>query len=266
MKIILKYLLFTALSLFLLSCSKKKNTCGEDYTLSAPLTVKEGESLTLKVDGYNGTSNTTFLWECPDMTPYNMLSEGRVEDDDNFVIQDFNIQDVGTYNVKIYPGGDDCEPIYLEKAVEMTPKTCTCSDPPATNTLYYDATYEGLFAEESMTANVFNSGNETSSEITFSGNNTFKIFFGRMLPEFSSTYNLIGGINTFWDTFDDSYLDIHFHLNGYNHGFDYWYIEDDDLVYVKRNGDQLSIQFCDVKVYHLGVYYFTISGKFIVTV
>ena len=252
--------------LLIISCAKKKDNCGENYTLEAPAQVTEGETLTLTIAGFNNEINTYFAYDCPDMTPYTSTGPGGVEGSETFTIQNFGIQDEGTYTVTVFPGGDGCQSFTLSKTVTMIPKTCPCASPAATNTLYYSPSYESLFTEDAMTASVFNSGDETSSVITFSGQNTFKIFFGRMLPDFSSTYNLVGGINTFWDTFDDSYHDIHFHLDGYNHGFDWWYIEDGDSVYVERNGNLLSIQFCDVDVYHLGVYAFTINGKFVATV
>lgn len=260
-----KSVLLLALVL-LFSCTKKEVNCGENYTLNAPGQIVEGETLTLTVAGFNNEINTYFAYDCPDMTPYTSTGPGGVSGGETFTIEDFNVKDVGTYTVTVFPGGDDCESFTLSKTVTMIPKTCPCSDPAQENTLYYSPSYEGQFTEEALTANVYNSSSSETSTIIFNGQNTFTVFFGRMLPETSSTFTVIGGHNTFWDENDDDYLDVHFHINGNNHGFDFFGIEEGKEMYLERNGNQLTMQFCDLKVnqYYTGNYAFTLSGKLVV--
>jgi hypothetical protein len=251
--------------IFLFSCVKEDN-CGESYTLDSPAQIDEGETLTLTVAGFNNEINTYFAYDCPDMTPYNSTGPGGVSGGETFTIEDFNIQDEGTYTVTVFPGGDACESFTLSKTVTMIPKTCPCSVPAQDNTLYYSPSYEGQFTEDVLTPFVYNSNSFETSTITFNGQNTFKVFFGRMLPESSSTFTIIGGHNTFWDDFDDDYLDVHFHINGSNHGFDFFRIEENKEMYLTRTANQLIMQFCDLEVsqYYTGIYSFTLSGKFVV--
>ena len=256
----LTFALFPLCSLILMACQKDK--CGENYTFDVPSEVVEGETLVLAVGGYDNEINTYFTYECPDMTPYNVAPPGG----ESFAIQDFSIKDEGTYSVMVSPGGDGCQAFTMEKTVTMIPKTCPCAEPANINTLYYSPSYEGQFTEDPLTYSLFNSNSSGTSIITFNGQNTFKVFFGRELPEFSSTYTIVGGQNTYWDSSDDDYLDVHFHLNGYNHGFDFFRIADDDFMYATATPGQLTLEFCDIEVgqYYTGLDTFALSGKLVV--
>lgn len=252
-------------SVSLISCEKSAD-CGENLVINGYAMVPEGDDLVLTVDGLEKTGIDGFLWECPDMKPYNFLTEGRVhENDAEFVIQDFNIQDVGTYSVKMYPKDDGCEPVILQKTVNMNPKPCDCPYPMNDNTLYYNSSYESQFTEDLMTATVDNSNGEASSSITFSGTNTFTLYFGRKIPEFSSTFRIAGETYIFWDDSFDPYLDVHIHLDGWNHGIEYFYIEHlTEELFVERNGNELVIQFCDLDVHNYVTHQFKLSGRFVV--
>lgn len=247
-------------------CQKEEVSCGESLVINNISTVNEGEDLVFTVEGLQNTGIDYFLWECPDMKPYTMLTEGRVyENDPQFIIEDFNIQDVGEYSVKMYPSGENCAAVILEKPVSMNPKSCPCADPVLDNTLYYSSSYEGQFSEETMTVSIYNSNTEDPSTITFSGTNTFTMYFGRKLPEHSSTFNIAGGTYIYWDDNYDPYLDVHFHLDGWNHGIEYFGIDDmTDGFYLERDGNILTMQFCDLQVHNYITQQFTLSGKFVI--
>jgi len=254
--------IYALIPFVIFSCTKDEVSCGADITISNYYVVNEGEDLIFTVEGLDNTGIDYFLWECADMKPYNSLNEGRVyEGDPEFIIQDFNVQDIGKYSVKMYPKGESCAPVILEKTVTMNPKNCPCATPALENTLYYSNGY----SNETMTATIYNSNTEESSEITFNGTNTFTIFFGRKLPEVSSTFNLVDGNNTFWDENDDAFLDVHFHFDAWNHGFDYFGLDGmTDGFYLDRDQNILTMQFCDVQLHNYITQQFTISGKFVV--
>ncbi len=255
--------LFIALSLLLFSCFKKTD-CGTEYILNAPAVVNEGETLELNVDNYEGASNTYFYWKVPDMTPYTNFVGDRTPDDENFVIENFSIKDVGEYSVEVSINDEGCQTFILDQTIEMTPKTCDCPEPPEVNKIYYDASYESQFTEDALSITYFDSQDNSPSQINFNGVNDFTVYFGKKLPEHSSTFNIIGGHNYFWDSVDDGDLDVHFHLWGHNHGLEYFDIEENKSMYLTRQGNQLTMQFCDLQVFHLGSPVFKMSAKLVV--
>ena len=256
-------LLLLGLSVAQTSCYKK-DKCGEEITLLAPTTVEEGEDLVLEVTNFEDAEVNYFLWEFPDMTPYNFLSEGRVDGGEVYTIEGFNPKDIGTYSVKMYPKDSDCDPVILEVSVDMTPKTCPCEEPTATNTLYYDPGYKSQFTEEVMTGAYYDSGSEDNSVITFSGTNDIEFFFGRQLTDISRSYRVAGGGNTFWDEDNDPHMDVHIYFSAWDEGFYNYFTEKDETLYITRTSDQMILQFCDLDVDEFGVHKFTLSGKFVV--
>lgn len=259
------YWSFIVLSLSAFISCNKDEKCGKYVELYAPDIVNEGEDLTLKAIKLDKTEIKDFLWAFPDMTDYTFLTEGMVANyAPEFKITNFHFRDIGTYYLKMYPKKEGCSPIIRTKTIAMKPKTCDCPEPAQENVLYYSPNYEGQFSEHPVTFSVSNSNsNNSPSSITFFGTNKLTIFFGRKIPEVSSTYNIAGGSYLYWDDNSNQYLDAHIHLYAYNHSLQYFNVEDmTEQLYVEHTGSQLIIRFCDLEIDDFSTPQFKISGKF----
>lgn len=254
---------FSFLAIAIFSSCNKDEKCGEYVSLYAPILADEGEDFTLEVIKLEKTGIESFLWSYPDMTGAKLVAEGMVgTSEPRLTIKFFNIKDVGTYYVKMYPKNSKCQPIIRETVVGLNPKKCDCPEPPSENVLYYTPNYEGEFTEEPLTIAADNTSEYGT--ITATGTkNTLSLFFGIKLPEFSSTFYSLHGDYLNWNPNYSGYAysGIHTHLKGYNRSLFYFDFPKSKEIYVEHTGSQLILQFCNLIVRDSLNQEFQISSK-----
>jgi hypothetical protein len=272
-KIIICFLFCSFFVIGITSCKKKK--CGSKMTLTAEDSVIEGESIHLAVkDSYptdNGTTNTYFFWEFPNMAEYSSTTAGMLEvhDASSRTIDNADFRDGGDYYFKVNPGNEKCSDVTAKKHVTVIPKTSPCINTVTENTLVIDESFTTTVITEpilpQLTTDSYNAFHVSLLLTTINGQ--FEIYFDIPFPKQSSTYSLRNRYQNSTDSEmeDDAPVqaNILFIPNGeiYN---SYRIVEGFNDLYVKLEGNQLVITFCNVvftKASSFPLRTITVSGK-----
>gem|GEM_PF-4101956 len=249
---------------------KQKNKCSENIDIDGPYSVVEGDPFTLSPVGYyeEPDVNTTYYWYYPPSTGW-YYSSGNTEDMDEpepVKVEQADKRHEGTYSFSVNSGYDKCngEEAYTSHEVIILPKPSPCFDSIPNNYMeVYDAYYDNTTAGS---ANPYyeQEWDSTSFEISviFPGARC-EMLFDLPIPDYSSSYQLRDG----WpvgDGIENPLIEAEISFNFTNEsGYPFELKNDDQELYLKREGDDLFVTLCDVVFVHKNLASRTInlSGK-----
>ena len=120
--------------LIILSCKKEEESCGENMTLNAPISVYEGETINLKPVNAPVGTNTYYNWELVDMSKY--PTGFTPSEPGPTAIINASIFDEGEYIFLANPNADGCSNVAkASKYVKVLALPSPCYDNVATNVL-----------------------------------------------------------------------------------------------------------------------------------
>lgn len=269
----LNLLLFAALIAIGSSCKKNQNKCNENLTLEGPVYVNEGENFTLTPTNATNInqSNTYFYWLYADMSNATQTVDGmyEVSDADPVTFEKADIRHEGVYSFKIHNADDKCPPAIASHTVKIIPKVSPCFTSLALDTLMIDQSFSSGIISQSyvpvLTVGTF--GDTYSVELSMPMFTYFlKFYFDIPIPNYSSTYTLRNYYQNGADSQiqDDPIIQAYVEFSPDNEGADAYRIaENQQNIYVKVEGNDMYLSFCDLVFTHTSIPGRTIklSGK-----
>ena len=265
---------FFILSVFLsISYGCKKDTCIQDLNLVAPSSVMEGEDIYLSVTGADEAVNNSYYWGLADMSYYSTLVDGMVEvsGPDPIIIENADLRDNGSYAFRIIPGqAGECPKVQSDKIITVIPKVSPCYNTTTENVLFIDESFSSGVINQTFTPtyeNIWSSGSDFHIGLSMPMfTYAMDFYFYILPPEHSSTYTLRNYYQNASDgsVEDDFFIQAEVYFCPDNEGGNsYRVTENLDNLYVKREGNQLVLTFCDVEFSHITIpsKTVTISGK-----
>ncbi len=270
----LNLLLFVALVAIGSSCKKNETKCNAQLAIEGPIYVNEGDNFTLTP--VNATdinqSNTYFYWQYADMSNFTQTVDGmfEVSDTDPMTFEKADIRHDGVYKFKINSGNDKCPDVTASHAVKIIPKVSPCFNTMLLDTLMIDESFSGGIIEQSYVPilSIGTYGDEFSVELAMPMFTYFLVFyFDIPIPDYSSTYTLRNYYQNYSDTQiqDDPVIQASVQFAPDNATYnDYRIAENQQNIYVKVEGNDMYISFCDLLFTHTSIpgRTVTVSGKF----
>jgi hypothetical protein len=270
----LNLLLFVALVAIGSSCKKNENKCNAQLAIEGPVYVNEGDNFTLTP--VNATdinqSNTYFYWQYADMSNFSQTVDGmyEVSDTDPVTFEKADIRHDGVYKFKINSGNDKCPDVTASHTVKIIPKVSPCFNTMVLDTLMIDESFSGGIIDQSyvpvLAIGTF--GDEFDIELVMPMFTYFlEFYFDIPIPDYSSTYTLRNYYQNYSDTQiqDDPVIQAYVEFSPDNEGADAYRIaENQQNIYVKVEGNDMYISFCDLLFTHTSIpgRTITLSGKF----
>ena len=270
----LNLLLFAALVAIGTSCKKKEDKCNEQLAIQGPTYVNEGDNFTLTP--INATNinqvNTYFYWKYADMSNATQTVDGmyEVSDADPVTFEKADIRHDGVYIFKIHNADDKCLPAMASHTVKIIPKVSPCFTTMELDTMIIDESFTaGMIAQPYVPVlSVGTYQDEFNVELAMPMFTYFLAFyFDVPIPDYSSTYTLRNYYQNYADSQiqDDPVIQAYVEFSPDNEGADAYRIaENQQNIYVKVEGNDMYISFCDLLFTHTSIpgRTITLSGKF----
>lgn len=257
-------LLISGLLFLTPSCKKKKMYCSE-ISIEGPDIVVEGEDIHLKVVNLpiEESLNTYYYWKFANTDGYYTFMDDMVEvyDASPVTIHKADIRDNGLYAFSIHSSNDYCPVLTAVKYVKVIPKTCPCYNSIPFDTLIIDKSFSPEIEYRSYVPILDEAltGKDFGIELGMPMFSYFmKFHFDIPIPDYSSTYTIRNHFQNGTDGLvpDDKILQVDVEFSPDNEGNVYRVAENQDNLYLKREGNYLIITFCDVLFTHK-----TITGR-----
>jgi len=249
------------------SCKKQEESCGTDMILLGADSVYEGETIELTPLAFPTGGNVHFNWEFPDMTPFPTGIDAYGADP--VKVTNASIFDEGLYSFRAFPKTSGCpDVVTAAKYVKVLALPCPCCEEIYENNLKI-TTWQG--EEIVMPFNpIFDSDFDTTqfsiSNWQSSGPYYIDLAIKTRLGDRSRTFKLINSIS-YWtgsgipeDKNTQAWLNVDL---GTEPADTYLMEEGVNNLYVRHDGDQVTLNFCNVvfrNKYYANKYY-TVSGK-----
>lgn len=270
---IVKFLLLIAISALASSCLKKEKDCNAELKLEGPIYVNEGSDFTLTPTNVTDIdhANTYFYWQYADMTNANFTVGGmyEVSDADPVTFENADIRHDGVYSFKIDSGNDKCPDVIVSHTVHIVPKPSPCFNNLTLDTLEIDESFTGGTILQSYTPLLIEGtfGDAFTVDLAmpmFTYN--LKFHFDIPVPDYSSTYKLRNYYQNGADAQipDDPVIQASIEFSPDNEGYNAYRIaENQQNLYVKVEGNNMYLSFCDLLFTHTSIPGRTIvmSGK-----
>ncbi len=243
------FLIFTFFCL-VLSC-RKKNDCSQNMQIIGPDSVNEGEEIQLNIKNpIPEKTNTYYYWNYPDMSHYYSLVDNFVEVDyaEPAYIEKARVTDEGQYTFKVI--SKECGTVTVSKNIKVIPLVSPCFNSTFDNQLDLTKSNSPIQVFQKFTPILHDNLSDFYIELKMPMfTYTMNLYFYKSIPVKSSRYLIR---NRYQNAFDDQIPkdeDLHVYIDfaTASVGYDYYRVDEAlNNLYLKREGNQMIISFCDV--------------------
>ena len=261
-----------AISLFLglsTSCKKLKLKCTDKLSIKGPYVVNEGDKFILKPEYEPAThyTNEHFFWTYPYTSSSNYFSgyENSVKYPNPVIFYDAGITHQGEYSFRVKASESKCQELTAYHTIMIKPKKAPCFDELTTETIRINESYSSGTIEKPYTYSLIDNPNEKDGFIVRLNMfpQIFELKFHIPIPSYSSAYKLRNSWNS--NNGFKPMLNAEIVFSPASSGNHNYKIDDyeDEILYLKREGDVMYLTFCELVFIHESIpdRTVTISGK-----